>query len=169
MADVPVPGFRKYWTQKLASLTSECHAITNKHSETASVVQQVYRVLSDTENLARSTLAKVGGSSEWTSIGKSAEENTANFCIRLDGKPPFSTLYSMYMVTLSRMKDICKVSALAGLSDAVNTTSVESMGQDDSFHEVKKCKRHIPNNTSQTTKKLNKPVPTSAAVRLPPK
>jgi hypothetical protein len=43
------------------------------------------------------------------------------------------------------------------------------MGQDDDFHEVKRHKRHISNNASQTTKKSTKPVPTSAAVKLPPK
>jgi hypothetical protein len=42
------------------------------------------------------------------------------------------------------------------------------MAQDD-FQEVKRCKRHVCNNTSQTAKKSTKPVPTSAAVKLPPK
>jgi hypothetical protein len=143
MADVPVPRFWKYWTQKLASLTSECHAITNKHVEAPSVVEQVHRVLSDTENLARCTLAKVGESSEWTYIRNSAEEKTANFCIGLGGKPLFSTLYSMYMVTLNELKDICMVSAQAGLGGAVKTISMESMAQDDDFHEEKRNKRHI--------------------------
>jgi hypothetical protein len=80
MADVPVLGFRKYWTQKLASLKYECHAITNKYQEAASVVQQVYKVLSDIGNLARCTLAKVGESSESTCIVNSVEGNRANFC-----------------------------------------------------------------------------------------
>jgi hypothetical protein len=75
MADVSVPGFRKYWTQKLASLKSECHAITNKYPEAASVVQQVHKLLSDIEILAGCTPDKVGKSSEWTSIMNSAEEN----------------------------------------------------------------------------------------------
>jgi hypothetical protein len=37
------------------------------------------------------------------------------------------------------------------------------------FQEIKRCKRHISNNTLQTAKKSTKPVPTSAAVKLPPK
>jgi hypothetical protein len=85
MACVPVVGFWKYWTQKLASLKSECHAIMGKYPKAASVVQQVYEVLSDIENLARCTLAKVGESSEWTSIVNSTEENRLNFCTSLDG------------------------------------------------------------------------------------
>jgi hypothetical protein len=89
MADVPVPGFRKYWTQKLAALISECHAIMNKYPEPASVVQQIYEVPSDIEILAGCTPAKVGESSELSSIVNSAE-NRANCCKVLDGRPLFS-------------------------------------------------------------------------------
>jgi hypothetical protein len=65
------------------------------YPEAASVVQQVYKVLSDIEILAKCTLAKVGDSSEWTSIVSSVEENRANICKILEGKPLFSTLYSI--------------------------------------------------------------------------
>jgi hypothetical protein len=57
----------------------------NKYPEAASVVQQVYEMLSDIEILAKCTPAKVGKSSEWTSIVSSAEENRANFCKILQG------------------------------------------------------------------------------------
>jgi hypothetical protein len=70
MADTPVLGFRKYWRQKLAFLKSECHVITKKYPEAASVVQQVYKVVS-----AGCTPAEVGESSEWTSVVNSVEEN----------------------------------------------------------------------------------------------
>jgi hypothetical protein len=103
MADVPVPGFRKFSTQKLASLKSECRAITHKYTEAASIVQQVHKVLSDIEILAGCAQPEVGGSSERTSIVNSAEENTANFCKGLDEKPLFSALYGMYSVTLNDM------------------------------------------------------------------
>jgi hypothetical protein len=93
-ADVTEPGFRKYWREKLSSLKSQCHDITNKYLEAASVVQG-YRVLSDIEILAKCTSAKVGESSEWTSIVSSAEENRANFCKIREGKPLFSALYSI--------------------------------------------------------------------------
>jgi hypothetical protein len=43
------------------------------------------------------------------------------------------------------------------------------MAQDDNFQEINRQRRHISNNTSQTAKKLNKPVPISTAVKLPPK
>jgi hypothetical protein len=64
MADVTEPGFRKYWREKLSSLKSQCRDITNKYPEAASVVQQVYEVLSDIEILAECTPAKMEESSE---------------------------------------------------------------------------------------------------------
>jgi hypothetical protein len=76
MMDVPGLEFWKYWRQQLASLKSEFYAITNKHPEAASIVQQVRRVLSDTEILAACTPAEVGTSSEWTSIVNSVEKRS---------------------------------------------------------------------------------------------
>jgi hypothetical protein len=43
------------------------------------------------------------------------------------------------------------------------------MAQDDAFHQVKRRKRHISNNTSQTVRKSTKPFPRSAAVKMPQK
>jgi hypothetical protein len=80
MADVPEPGFRKYWRRALSSLKSESHAITNKYPEAASVVKQVHKVISDIEILAKCTPARVGESSQWTNIVNGAEENRAKFC-----------------------------------------------------------------------------------------
>jgi hypothetical protein len=60
MADVSVPGFRKYWTQTLASLNSQCLAMTNRFPEAGSVVQ-VHKVLNDIGILAGCTPEKGGG------------------------------------------------------------------------------------------------------------
>jgi hypothetical protein len=46
---------------------------------------------------------------------------------------------------------------------------VESTAQDDDFQEVKICKRHVSNDTSQTAKKSTKSVPITTAVKQPPK
>jgi hypothetical protein len=78
MADVHLPEFQKFWTQKLASLKFVRLAIKN---EAASTVQQVYTVLIGTENLAGCTQAKVSESSEF-SIVNFAGENRANFLER---------------------------------------------------------------------------------------
>jgi hypothetical protein len=166
MSDVPVPGSRKYETQKLASLTFQCHAITNKYPEPGSVAQQVHKVLSDIEILAGCTLLKLGESSEWTTIVNGVEENRTNFCKYLDGKPFFNALYGMYTVTLNELK---AVSAQAKQSGAANKTSSESTAQHDEFREVKRRKRHNSSDNSQSVKKSTKTVPTSAAVKLPPK
>jgi hypothetical protein len=91
IADVTEPELRKYWRQKLSSLKYQCHDITYKYPEAASV-GKVYKFLSDIEILAKCTPAKVGESSEWTSIVSSAEDNRANFCKILEGKPHFSAL-----------------------------------------------------------------------------
>jgi hypothetical protein len=136
MADVPVSGFRKYWTLTLALLNSQCHAIMNNYTEAGTVVQ-VHKVLNDTEILAGCTPAEVGESSEWTSIVNSVEENRANFCKSLDGKLLFSALYGMYTVTLIELK---AVSAQEKHSDSLNNTSSESTAQDDDFLEVKNAR-----------------------------
>jgi hypothetical protein len=127
MADVPQPGFRKYWRHELLSLKSECHATTNKYPEAASVVQQVHKVISDIETLVKYTPAKVGESSHWTttSIVNNAEEKRAKFYKFLGGKPLFGALYGMYTVTLKELMVVLKVNAQAGQSGAVNRTSLE--------------------------------------------
>jgi hypothetical protein len=165
MADVPVPGFRKYWTQKLASLNSQCHAIINKYPEAGSVVQ-VHKVLNEIEILAGCTPAKVGENPEWTTIVNSTEENRSNFCKSLDGKPISSALYFMYTVTLNELK---VVSAQAKHSGAANKTSSEPTAQDDEYREAKRRMRHNSNDNSQSAKMSTKTIPTSASVKLPPR
>jgi hypothetical protein len=54
-------------------------------------------------------------------------------------------------------------------SNALNKTSVDSTTQDDNFQEVKRHKRPMSNNTSQTAKKSTKTVLTSTAIKMPPK
>jgi hypothetical protein len=75
----------------------------------------------------------------------------------------------MYAVTVNELQAVVKVSAQAGQTGAVNKTSMESTAQDDEFQKLKRRKRRISNNISQTAKKSTKPVPTSAAAKLPPK
>jgi hypothetical protein len=89
MVDIPVPEL-KYWTQRLASLNSQSHVITNKFPEGGAVVQEVHKALNDTEILAGCTPAKAGEGSEWIAVVNSAEASRANFCKDLNGKPLFS-------------------------------------------------------------------------------
>jgi hypothetical protein len=132
MADVSVPGFRKYWTRMLVSLKSQCHAITNKYPEAASVIQQVHKYSVTLRFLPDAHRIKWGGNSEWSSIVNSVE-NRVNFCKSLDGKPLFSAVYGMYAVTLNELKDFFNMSSWAGQSGAMSKTSVDSKAQDDDF------------------------------------
>jgi hypothetical protein len=95
-----------------------CH-----HPAAASVVQLLYKVLSDIVNLAECTPAKVRESSEWTPTMNIAEENISNLCKTVDGKPLLSALYGIYMVTMNELKAVLKVNAQAGQRGAVNRTS----------------------------------------------
>jgi hypothetical protein len=81
----------------------------NKYPEASSVVQHVYKVLSDNEILAGCTPTKVGERPVWRTIVNSAEENRTNFCKGLDEKPLFSALYGMYTVTLNELKAVSPV------------------------------------------------------------
>jgi hypothetical protein len=110
-------------------------------------------VLSDIEILAKCTRARVVESSQWTTIVNSAEDNSAKFCIFLDGKPLYSILYGMYTITLNKLQAVLKVNTLAGQNGAMNETSLESTSQDDDFQEVKRCKRYTSNETSEAAKK----------------
>jgi hypothetical protein len=100
----------------------------------------------------------VGESCEWTTILNSAEENRANFCKILDGKPLFNALYGNYMVTLNELNAVLKVSAQAGQSGGVNKTSVESSAQG-----------YYSDDTSQTAKMSTILVPKFAVAKLPKK
>jgi hypothetical protein len=144
------------------------HALTNKYPETASIVKQAYEILNDIETSVGNTQAEVGESCEWISIVSSVEENRANIRRDLDDKPLFSAIYIMYTLTLNQLKSFLKLRAQAGQSGAMNKTSVESTAQVNDFREVKRGKRHITNDTSQTAKKSTKPVPTTADAKLPP-
>jgi hypothetical protein len=86
--------------------------------------------------------------------------------LNLDGKPHFRAIYDIYTVTRNELKTVLNMSAQAGQSGVVNTSSVELTDQDD-FQKVKRRNRHISNYTSQIAKKSAKPVPASTAVNLP--
>jgi hypothetical protein len=92
---------------------------------------------------------------QWASIVNSTEEERE--------------IYSLYMVTFNELKAVRKVTAQAGQSAVVNKTSVELMPHENNFREIKRPKRLTYNDTTETAKKLTKPVPTSTAVKLQPK
>jgi hypothetical protein len=56
----------------------------------------------------------VGKSVEWTSIVNTVEDNRARYCNALTGKPFYIALYGTYTVILIELKDVLKVSTIAG-------------------------------------------------------
>lgn len=90
-------------------------------------------MLSDIENFAGCTRAKVGKSSEWNSVVKSAEEYRANVSKALDRKPILIALHGMYTEwNEGRPEDDARV----GKSGADNKTSLEPIAQDEDFREL---------------------------------
>jgi hypothetical protein len=149
MADVPEPGFRKYWRQVLSSLKSESHAITIKYPEAASVVQQVYKVISDTEILAKCPPVRVEESSQWTTIVNSAKDS--NILQTFKWEAAFQRTLRHVHGNIERLQAFLKVNTQTGQSGVANKTSLESKAQDDDFQEVKRGKSYFSNGNSETT------------------
>jgi hypothetical protein len=101
MADVPVLGFQKFWTEKQATLKSDFPFSVSKFSDEDSLMKQVYKILGDNEDFAGHTTSMVEESSEWASVVKTAEENLAKYCKILGGRTPFAAVYCTYTVTLN--------------------------------------------------------------------
>jgi hypothetical protein len=66
-----------------------------------------------------------------------AEENGANYCKALRGKPLFSNLYGTYTVTLQELKAVLKASTLADQTNIPKTTGKQTT-QEGSFQEVRR-------------------------------
>jgi hypothetical protein len=49
MAGVPVLAYQQFWTHKRSWLKSECKAIISKYPDASSSMQQLLKVLCDTE------------------------------------------------------------------------------------------------------------------------
>jgi hypothetical protein len=60
---------------------------------------------------------------------------------------------------------VVKVNTETGQSGAVNKTSLESTAQNDNFQQVKRRKRRISNDASETTMKSTKSVPILTTVK----
>jgi hypothetical protein len=104
MTDVPVLEFKK----------SEYPVLVSKYPETDSVMKHVYKVMCDT--ILRDTYQLRWGEAVngRTSIVKTAEENTANYCKVLAGRTLLSALYGTNTVTLNKLKAVLKARNQAG-------------------------------------------------------
>jgi hypothetical protein len=85
MADVPMPRYQKFWTDRQAKLKFEYWKYVGKYPDADSLMKQVHNVLCDIEDLVQYTPALLGESTEWTSVVNTAEENRASYCKVLTG------------------------------------------------------------------------------------
>jgi hypothetical protein len=76
--------------------------------------KQLLKLLGDIEDLAGHTRVSVRESAEWAAIVNAEEENGVSYCKGLHGKPHFSVLYGIYIVTSDELKDLLKASSLTG-------------------------------------------------------
>jgi hypothetical protein len=147
MADIPVPGYQAFWTEKRKTLKAETKRLLSQSPDADTQLKQLFKVLCDIEDVAGYTPASVGDSPQWSSIVNSAEENRRNFCKALDGKTLYSALYGTYTVTLQDLKALLKASA------PINQTSKPTSTQEEGFTEVRRRKRQSSDTAAQTSKK----------------
>jgi hypothetical protein len=144
MAGVPVPAYKRFWTDKRLSLNTQYKDIANTYPDATPTIQQLLKVLCDIENLANSTPISVGERKEWDAIISSAEDNREDYCKVLKGETPFSALYGIYTMPLHDLKKVLK----------------DSTRQEDCFNEVHRRKRHCNEEPIQSTTKVDLPTST---------
>jgi hypothetical protein len=93
----------------------------------------------------------VGKSHDWISIVNTVEENRANYCKALSGKPLYSALYGTYTVTLNELKCLLKASIFSEENETTRGTGEPN--QEEGFHDVRRRKRHSAEKTAKTVKK----------------
>jgi hypothetical protein len=86
MADIPVPGYQAFWTEKRTALKVQSKRLLIQSPDADTQLKQLFKVLCDIEDVAGYTPASVGDSAQRSYIVNSAEENRWNFCKALDGK-----------------------------------------------------------------------------------
>jgi hypothetical protein len=73
MADIPVPGYQSFWTEKRKTLKSEYRNLLEQSPDADAQLKQLFKVLCDIEDVAGYTPASVGESDQWSVIVNVAE------------------------------------------------------------------------------------------------
>jgi hypothetical protein len=128
MADVPVPGYQSFWTNKRSILKSEYHRLTGQFLDAVAQLKELFKVLGDIEDVAGYTPASVGDSEQWSAIVNSSEEKRQYFCKALSGKTLFSALYGTYTVAFQELNAVLKASTQAGLSKTPKPVATQEDG-----------------------------------------
>jgi hypothetical protein len=164
IADIPVRGYQAFWIDKRKALKSEYQRFLSQSRDADAQLKQLFKVLSDIEDLAGYTPASVGDRDQWSSIVSTAEKNRQNFCQALSGKTPFSSLYGTYTIALQELKALLKARTPA---DPTQTPKPAST-QEDGFTEVRRRKRQSSNTATLTSKKKKDVPPQCLPSETPP-
>jgi hypothetical protein len=108
MADIPLPGYQAFWTNKRKSFKAEFGKLLDQHPEAEPQLIRLFKVLCDIEDVSGFTPASVGENQDWSFIVSTVEENRAKYCKALSGKTLYSALYGTYSVTLKELKELLK-------------------------------------------------------------
>jgi hypothetical protein len=84
MADIPVPGYQAFWTNKRKTFKAEFGKLVEQYPGAEPQLRQLFKVLCDIEDVAGYTPASVGESQDWSFIVSTVEENRANYCKALN-------------------------------------------------------------------------------------
>jgi hypothetical protein len=113
-ADVPVPGYQKYWSEKIISLKAEYQILITKLPDEDEQLKHRFKILCDIEDVACYKPVSVREFADWSSKINTEEESRASYCIALIGKFLYSALYGTYAVILNDLKAVVKASKLGG-------------------------------------------------------
>jgi hypothetical protein len=106
----------------LTDRQSQCYFDFDFDLDADAQLKQLLQVLGNIEDVARYIPASAGESAEWAAIAKATEENGANYCKPLHGKPLFTALYGTYTVNLDELKDLLNASTLANQTNSPKAT-----------------------------------------------
>lgn len=95
MADISVPGYQAFWTDKRKRLKSEYKRQIGQFPNTDTAETAVYSILRY-QGRGRVHSIFVGDNKQWSSIVSVAEENRQTYCNALTGQILFNAFYDMY-------------------------------------------------------------------------
>jgi hypothetical protein len=80
MAGVSVLAYKQFWTDKWLPLKTRYKDIGNYYPDAPPTMQQLFKVMCDTESQANSTPISAGENKERTAIISSAEDKCEDYC-----------------------------------------------------------------------------------------
>jgi hypothetical protein len=143
--------------------------LVGQHPDAEEQLRQLFKVLSDIEDVAGHTATSVGESQEWRSIVSTVEETRANYCKALPGKTFYSTLYGTYKVTMQELKSLLKANIHSEGNETEKKKTTVPSQQDEGFKEVRRRKQQNSHEPAEDVKKAVTQGKAPATVNTSPK